>query len=324
MDFKESGLSEEEINNIKNLYKIENEYKSKVNLRYMHNTILKFAELFKGFPIFFINSLDYRGRMYPWNFMFNRSSGVYKYLLVEFSKQRIKYETLNLMKETFCKSVGTEKFVLNKREIILKHKKKFFYYILLGCEIERLIEMKKNLSTNFMMEIDQKSSSSVLLSIILGDYSLAKDSNIFERSKIDPPTVLMNNSEKYFEKLIKKDSLITLKSTRDIHKYLMMCLNYNQTRYGRRKKISEYIQDFEDTKIIAEEYEKFVDSIYDKLSEKKRMFNKIVSYYLDNSKKYQKPIIIDTIDGSRIEWNIFPKKKKGEKKFNKKKNINHL
>ena len=88
INFEENGLSEEEVSIIKKLYKMENEYKRKVKLRYMHNTILKFAELFKGFPIYFINSLDYRCRMYPWNFMFNRTSGIYKYLLVEYAKQR--------------------------------------------------------------------------------------------------------------------------------------------------------------------------------------------------------------------------------------------
>jgi len=319
INFEKNGLSKEEVDRIRKLYKIETEYKSKITLRYMHNTILKFAEIFKNFPIFFINSLDYRGRMYPWNFMFNRSSGVYKYLLVEFAKQKINSETLDMMRETFCKSVGTKEFSLNKEEIIKKHNKKFFYYILLGIEIEKLNEMGNNLNTSFMMEIDQKSSSSVLLSIVLGDYNLAKDSNIFEKSDIDPPTVLMHKSEKYFEKLIEEDSLKTLKSTRDIHKYLMMCLNYNQTEYGRKKKISEYIQKHEDCKIIAKEYENFVDSIYDRLSAKKGIFNQIISYYLDNSKKYQKPIIIDTIDGSRIEWTIFPKKRKKDKKNNKKK-----
>ena len=319
IDFKESSLSEKEIEDIEKLYQLENKYKYKLNLRYMHNTILKFAELFKGFPIYFINSLDYRCRMYPWNFMFNRSSGVYKYLLSEFSKQKIKSETLNMMKKTFCDSVGIEEFSLNKKEIILKHRKKFFYYILLGVEIDRLIKTNKNLSTNIMMEIDQKSSSSVLLSIILGDYNLAKDSNIFEKSEIDPPTKLMNKSKEFFEGIIKEDNLKILTSTRNIHKYLMMCLNYNQTEYGRLKKVLEYIHEYEDARTIAKKYEEFVETIYDKLSEKKSLFNKIIGYYLDNSKEHPKRIIIETIDGSRIAWIIFKKKKKKDKNSNVKK-----
>lgn len=316
--FEEHNMSTEEIENIQKLHKLETEYKRKVNLRYMHNTILRFAKIFEGFPIYFINTLDYRGRMYPWNFMFNRSSGIYKYLLIEFSKQRIKVDILDMMKKVFCKSVGIKEFFLNKQEIIIKHKKKFFYYILLGTEIERLIKQKNVLSTNFMMEIDQKSSSSVLLSLILGDRELAKDSNIFEKSSIDPPTKLMIKSKEYFKNLIKEGNLKILSTTRDIHKFLMMCLNYNQTFYGRKKKVLEYIKDYDDAETIAKIYEEYVDSVYSNLSKKKEIFNNIVRYYLNNSGGYKKPIIIDTIDASRVEWNIFPKKKKNKSNTKKK------
>ena len=88
-------------------------------------------------------------------------------------------------------------------------------------------------------------------------------------------------------------------------------LKLQPNRIWKKKKILEYIFDYKDAKIIAEKYEDFVDRIYDDLSSKKEIFNNVISYYLDNCENYQKPIIMDTIDGSRIEWTIFPKKKKG-------------
>ena len=58
----------------------------------------------------------------------------YKYLLVEFTKEKIKSETLTMMKLVYCRSVGIDEFRLDKKYIIKNHKKKFFYYILFGIQ----------------------------------------------------------------------------------------------------------------------------------------------------------------------------------------------
>lgn len=316
---KELGISVEISQKARELYNLKKNYKSRIKLRILHNTIMKFAEIFEGFPIYFINSIDYRLRMYPWNYMFNRTSGIYKYLMME-SKSKIKRKEINLMIENFFKNnlEYTKKFNEIKNDMddnqIIKWFKEmnvkpdfnsdsFFYYYLLGKEIEDLID--NNFKTGFLLEIDQKASSSVLLSIILGDNILAQQTNLISKSEIkDANSYIMKKSVEWFKGKISEESYKIVCEERKLHKYLFMCSIYNQTMYGRMKRVKEYIKNGSDMITISTQYPEFINSVFPSISDKKSKFNKIVSYFLVNS---EKPIEIETLDGSVITWHIFDK-----------------
>lgn len=74
--------------------------------------------------------------------------------------------------------------------------------------------------------------------------------------------------------------------------------------YGRMKRVKEYIKNGTDMLTISTEYPEFINSVFPSISDKKSKFNKIVLYYLVNS---DKPIEIETLDGSVVTWHIFNK-----------------
>jgi hypothetical protein len=73
--------------------------KERTRLRKLHNTTIKFAELFIDFPIYFSNTYDYRLRMYPYTYFFSRTTGIYKYLVTEYEQTKLTPEGyINMVK----------------------------------------------------------------------------------------------------------------------------------------------------------------------------------------------------------------------------------
>lgn len=313
---EELNISEEELNQCRELYLLKKEYQKRKQLRIIHNTIIKFAEIFDGFPIYFLNAFDYRLRMYPWNYMFNRTSGIYKYLLVE-EKSTVKEDGLIVMIKAYYKDdpdklSELENFENPTRDQLIKWFKRFeinkelqndsfVYHILLGMEIENLKANK--FRTGFLIEIDQKSSSSVLLSLLLGDKNLAEQSNLISgKESKDANKFIMDEAKNWYKDKLTADSYDVVCNERKLHKYLFMCSIYNQTFYGRMERIKEYLKNNDDQILIAKTYPDFINDVFPSLNAKKVLFNDIVRYYL---KKSNESIEIETLDESLISWYIY-------------------
>jgi hypothetical protein len=335
----ETGIDIEILNKQKKYYKLKKEYKSRVRLRVLHNTIISVAKIYDGFPIFFINSIDYRSRMYPWSWLFSRTTGHYKYLMTEYESRKLTnrglhhlisayYYNFNEYFEKFNNISKSNKEKKEYKEIIRDNYKKipekdilkkssFFYILLLEKVIEEVFE--KNFISNFMIEVDQKSSSSVFLALVTGNKKLADESN-FNSSKGDPAKFLMSRSEEYFSKNTKIDynSIEILKNSRKLHKYTFMCFCYNEGSSGRFKKMLDYNILPKSASIIARSYPDFVDTYYKGLTKQTELLNTIVNYVLI---KGNKGVEIITLDGCRISWKIFEKNKMSQ---SKKKYINPI
>jgi hypothetical protein len=302
-------------------YKLSKEYKKKMNLRKFHNTILEFAKIFDGFPIYFIESFDYRLRMYTYSYMFGRTSGNYKYLVKEYTESKLTNEGYIVMLKAFFNSYQEKYDELIKMceegkkiteimkwadinidipdsEIIKL--KSFFYKMLLKKEIKKL--KGNRMKTGFMIESDQKASSFVLASIIFNDGELAKHCNLNSQENMDPPMQLMRESSKYFEGKVSDKSLNILSTERDLHKYLLMCFLYAQTYMGRRTRMLEYNICEEDASLLANQYIDFINQNFGILTKKKDSFIKIIKFFLKETDAH---ITIDTIDGSRLSWIMF-------------------
>jgi len=75
------------------------DYKTRLKLRVIHNTIIYIAEIYDKYPIYFINSIDYRTRMYLWSWFFSRVTGNYKYLMKEYDEIKLNKKGVeNMMK----------------------------------------------------------------------------------------------------------------------------------------------------------------------------------------------------------------------------------
>lgn len=309
-------ISEEDLSKCKELYHLKKEYKKRIQLRIIHNTIIKFAEIFDGFPIYFLNAFDYRLRMYPWNYMFNRTSGIYKYLLIE-EKSVVNEKGLITMIKAYYKDNTEklnelEKLTNTRRDELIKWFKRFefekelendsfFYHILLGIEIENLKINK--FRSGFLIEIDQKSSSSVLLSLLLGDKKLAENSNLISGKEVkDANKFIMDKAKDWYKDKITTESYHVVSTERKLHKYLFMCSIYNQTFYGRLQRVKEYLKDKNDQILIAKTYPDFINDVFPSLDVKKKLFNDIVKYYLNKANDF---IEIETLDGSLVSWYLF-------------------
>lgn len=307
----ENDINQSDIELYLEINKKKKELKSLLKLRSIHNTMIRLAEILEGFPIYYTSSLDYRLRMYPWNYAFGRTSGVHKYLTYDFKSQKVTQRGIEIIQ----KSLGDN---LNKseEEILVKSDKSSFGAILMKRELDR-IDNNPNFKTSVFIELDQKSSVMVFFSLLMGNETLSRMSNVGTDEKSDPAKLLMNASKSFFRNVTDETKEI-LSSNRKIHKYLMMCFIYNEERRGRLKRCQQYIENYEDCNIIADDYPKFLDRVFNNITSKKNAFNRIISFYLEKSSD---PIVLDTLDSSRIKWIIYMKEKnvKDDNKKSKKK-----
>lgn len=314
---KELNINYEQISLSKELYLLKKDYKKRMRLRILHNTIIEFAKIFIGYPIYFTNSYDYRIRMYPWSFMFSRTSGVYKYLLIEKVSEIRRDGLLTMIKAYYKDRFSVEYTKIYDMKFIVKKfiadnpnlnecevtDKSSFYRVLLGLEIIQLPE--KDFKSGYMLEIDQKSSASVILSILMGDKILAEQTNLISKNENkDVNKFIMNKSKEWFEGKITPESLEIMSNNRKFHKYLFMCFIYNETFFGRFKRISNFLTTDQDILIIAKEYPEFINSVFPSVYKKKQLFNSIVKFYLV---KTNKGVELETLDGSIVSWFVYKK-----------------
>lgn len=57
--------------------------------RLIFSSMISMAEIYIGFPIYFLNKVDYRLRIYPWSYLFSRTTGVYKHLLKDYKMEKL-------------------------------------------------------------------------------------------------------------------------------------------------------------------------------------------------------------------------------------------
>ena len=325
---KKYKLTEKIFDDHTNLYNLKKELKKRTRLRILHNTIIEFAKVFTGFPIYFLNSYDYRLRMYSWNFMFGRTTGIYKYLVAEDREMKLTVNGLYTMLKAYYEHIPDKQkelqrlidnnqhnqilSLIDKTDFsltyLIENSKSFIYLFLLGQEIKNNYR-KNSMKTGFMVEIDQKSSGVVLFSILMGDKNLAINSNLISRTPQDPPKKLMAESNNYFKNLIKPESLKTLVDNRKLMKYLLMCFTYNETFIGRLTRIKSYSIDYKDAVIIAREFPNFIETVFPNIYKKRTKLNEIIKYFIKHCRKIQ----YYTLDGSRVSWEIFTVTKKSTK-----------
>jgi hypothetical protein len=309
----DTGVPLINVQSCREYYNLKNEYKKYVKLRKVHNTIVKFAETFDGFPLYFTESFDYRLRMYIYSYMFSRTSGIYKYLITDYDSIKLTFDGCKNMMRAFYKEYLNKKkklILINNYEDLKKwnnidikeliKSKSSIYHTLLNITLKKL--EKNNYETSFSIEIDQRTSSVVLMSVALMYEKLAEISNLSSKTDNDAPSIVMKNAGVWFKNKITEESNKILSESRSLQKSLLMCYCYNSTTYGRIKGLEEFIENKDDCKIIAKYYPEFIDSTLDGLSMKKDKLNNIIKYYLKNS---QSSIVIDTIDGCMLNWIIF-------------------
>lgn len=227
-------------------------YKSMYENRRISNSFIQMAKILNGIDFYYTNALDYRSRMYPFNFLFNRTSGVYKHFLMESEERKLTniglvnllfayYSFDNSILNKFkkiCYNLDTKDELMSfyEKNKIVKIKGNYIYFKILEDVLNNL--KNRNYISSFLIEIDQKSSSSVFLSFLLNHKKLAEKCNLLGDTNNDVPNYLSSKTEDFFthKKWNKKEDLEILDqflNNRKLHKYAFMCFCYNQEPYGR-------------------------------------------------------------------------------------------
>lgn len=327
---KKTKLNKAKLDDIYEFSLKKKELKKYILLRKQHNTKIQIAKIFRGFPIYFKETLDYRARMYPSTKSINRTSGIYKYLLQDFEKRTIKKVGLRVLLQALYEPFTEQYEELNSlkvktaNELELWHKKNIkiniksilkckspIYKLSIFYEMKSLVEQE--FKSGILVEIDQKNSSSVFAALILRDKKLASVCNLESKTKSDLGSWLMVESKSRYKNKISENSLEILTSNRTIHKKLLMCFYFGQTHFGRMEDLRIFIPSYKDCEIIADDYNKFLDDSLPGLVEKRDLLNGLAQYVL---KKTNSKIRLKTIDLSHVDW-FFPtwEKKQRQRTF---------
>jgi hypothetical protein len=207
--------------------------------------MIEVGELYLGFPIYFSNSIDFRGRLYPWTYLFSRTTGKYKYLLCDFEETEVSDAGFyNLLKGYYqgYNNSGFLKYSLSREELYSHFKKtkrdfsknkNIIYFTLLEQTIEKTFDRKAK--TGFTLEIDQKSSVAVFFALMFKNKELGNHSNIFGKNDFDVISLMQSKTQTWFDKeekdfprLIEK-----FKKDRTLHKKAFMCFGYSQGERAR-------------------------------------------------------------------------------------------
>jgi len=205
-------------------------YRKGLAKKQLLNTSLTISEIYEGFPIFYGTKLDYRTRMYPWEFLLSRTTGELKHLLCDYKAEKLTIQGLiNFMVAAYrwslndtlklLESFDPKKTYSNKKtgKILLKKlfnernifkalegseqinlKKKGCYFLSLHHEIQRIFSTN-SMNTSLNVEIDQSASGMVLLSLLLGNMKMAKHCNLIDSEPKDVYEFVMQNIPSYFE-----------------------------------------------------------------------------------------------------------------------------
>jgi hypothetical protein len=322
-------------------------------------TMIVMAKVFKSFPLYFETFSDYRGRMYPLFYLFSRTTGFYKYLLKDYDKEELTVRGTVRMLEAYY-SISKERtsqlkaFLSDipgsslKRELLheyfmknrLKQSEKsvnFLYFELLEQEI--LVLPSNKYKTNFVLEIDQKSSSSTFLSLLLGNKKMAKLSNLLGGEAQDINNYLQSKTREYIlgetflkgkskgkEGLIRSrdqievDKVIDLfERERSLTKMAFMCFCYNQGAYGRALQWIDMTKKHELTEkeervlwIFSHKYEDFLNECFANFEQQLNALKSCYEFFNEHSNETS----IRTLDGSLLKWSFFLQKKTTGSRYN--------
>lgn len=264
---KSSGLTEEQFQIMQNLKSVElNMKKIKAQLS-IQNVVMVYAKILHGYPIYFGNSCDYRGRIYPETWFFSRTSGFFKYLVSNYNLSKINdmglfwmiYNVLynSDLIQTFlsfnCINVLTLKIKVKtlqdnfswftKYQDKIKESLNSIYGHLLFLNIIDL--PNSNWLTGFNLEIDQSCSVGVLYSLMFKD-----DYLMFLTRLQGPHTGFYNHLLENIHDLVPPTNKFYkyFKDNKDLIKRITMYFLYSQGVKNRAKAIKHILSEqFPDT-----------------------------------------------------------------------------
>lgn len=257
---------------------------------------LRFGEVFRGIKLYYTTVLDYRGRMYPKEWLFSRTSGVFKYVLEDARPLALNVEGLQAALKAYytfwpkkLKSLqrrghisfrGLVKFFYSNPVPYVKAKN-LFYFLLLEKAIQQGVVTKK---FAFSIEVDQSCSVAVILSLFFKNPKFAEHANLLGGAV---QSVYQRVQELLIKKLdtrISAGVLTAFRTTRDLTKLPTMSFFYNQTAYGRLVYWQDTLQelgvalssaDYKALRSLAERFPQYIEELFPGLVHATGKLNKL-------------------------------------------------
>lgn len=333
----------------------------KIDFKFVKSRLF-IANYLKTFPIYISDTLCIRLRKYPREHWLSRTAGEFKYLLENFKPRKLSLTGFkNLLTAYYHANLKNlddfqsflQRFPLSKIKGMLSLSKYFkdnpldftlikkpMYFM--NLHLALLQAINKDFSTAVNIEVDQKASALVILSLVLRSRKMAESSNVIGGEKSSPYDFLRSKVKEFFEtiglelmlnkdvaieKKRKKDLDVTLQqkayfvenqdvidficSSRNLHKYAIMCFCYNQTSMGRMDDFAEeWVNEFgclaSDRQrtflnLFAVHYPNFVEFVFPNTRRKLDILKSIVEVVCEEAPK----ISIRTLDGEVINWAFY-------------------
>lgn len=225
-DVSEISRVESNLNYVKKKARVEyNIVKSK---RQLLQTSLTIANIYEDFPLYYGTKLDYRTRMYPWEYLLSRTTGELKQLLQDYLPQKLTQEGLIALMDAYyrfsmegslrwselCKTVYSSKNVRYKKfkeffqNFNYSNKTEYFSGKDMSCYLKMLHNelcdyfsddnLNSDKEVSLFLEIDQVCSGITLMSVLLGNPKLAAETNLLGGPPRDIYLYVMSHIEKYF------------------------------------------------------------------------------------------------------------------------------
>lgn len=331
---------------------LENDYVSKlIDSQYTQSRIFLASQL-KEFPLYITDILCIRLRMYPREHWLSRTAGSMKHLLQNFKAEKLTQQGFISLLEAYYTAnpeqlvkfknylSGTSQIEIKKNKKVLVEYfsknpldftkiKKPMYFLNLHLAILEAID--NNLYTSVNVEIDQNASALSILSFVLQSKEMASVCNLLGgEAKSSPYDHIKEKCAEFLETKEAKPLLDNpeysdvcnfLRSSRNLHKYAIMCFCYNQTTMGRMENFSEewrkefgFLPNATQSKGLtkfASIYPDFVEFVFPKTKLKLDIFKSIVDLVCEEAPHLQ----MKTIDGEVINWAFYATTYKNRKYY---------
>ena len=319
-------------------------YNEEVAKRQLLQTSITIARIYQDFPLFYGTKIDYRTRMYPWEYLLSRTTGELKQLLCDYSSKHLTIEGLVSLMTAYYRfslegSIRWSHFLLSeklsKRNAVEKIKQffedfnystnesdfdcedKVCYVLTLHFTLSEVFETSNKTTVNSLVEIDQVCSGIMLLSILLKVRPLAEQTNVLGGAPRDIYVLLMNNIERFFDSkgFPKGRVLEFLTTNRSCNKAILMRWGYSQEARNRGLLILELFkehygvsastEEFLTIRDFAECYDDFLEGLFPKIKEQKKRLESVLSIRISSGENL-KGMNIRTLDGCTVSWSISP------------------
>ena len=336
-----SGITRVEAIRFNTAKLLENDYISKlIEAKYTQSRIFLATQL-RGYPLYITDILCIRLRMYPREHWLSRTAGSFKHLLQNYKSQKLTLEGFKTLLEAYYtaspqqlsefklyltntkisnrtgKKVLTAYFHKNPLDFTKIRKPMYF----LNLHLALLEAINNDYYTAVNVEIDQNASALVILSIVLRSKEMASVCNLTGgKAKTSPYDYIKEKCAEFLKTEVGLEELNIpeysdvcnfLRTSRDLHKYAIMCFCYNQTSMGRMYDFSEkWREEFgylpnktQRTGLnkFATLYPKFVEFVFPKTDRKLEIFKSIVELVCSEAPHLQ----MKTIDGEVINWAFY-------------------